>query len=327
MSRPHRIVYLETINLAPHIKMRRPNFPHEWVSYENTEPHKVIERLQDATIAIVNKSKIDGETIKQLPKLQMISMAATGTDPIDLEACNARGILVSNIRGYANNSLPEHTFGLILYLRRQIEGYRREVANGSWSRSGQFCLFTHPIEDLRGKQLGIIGEGELGTAVATIGENGFGMRPVYLNHDGVSDAQKLNKIFLNHNEFMETSDVITIHCALTPNTHHLLNADAFGRMKHSALVINTARGAVIKEQDLITALQEKLIAGAGIDVVDGEPPSEKHPYIALLDQPNFLLTPHVAWTSVEAMQALADQCIENIENFFNGNPSNLVNMN
>lgn len=327
MSPPHRIVYLESINLASHIKMRRPNFSHEWVSYENTEPHEVVERLQGATIAIVNKSKIDAETIKHLPNLKMISMAATGTDPIDLEACNARGILVSNIRGYANNSLPEHTFALILYLRRQIEGYRRDVANGSWSRSGQFCLFTHPIEDLRGKQLGIIGEGELGAAVAAIGKNGFGMYPVYLDHDEVSDTQKMNKIFLSHNEFMETSDVITIHCALTPNTRHLLNADAFVRMKHSALVINTARGAVIKEEDLITALQEKRIAGAGIDVVDGEPPPENHPYMALLDQPNFLLTPHISWTSLEAMQALADQCIENIENFFYGNPSNLVNMN
>ena len=257
----------------------------------------------------------------------MISMAATGTDPVDLEACNTYGILVSNIRGYANNSLPEHTFGLILYLRRQIEGYRREVADGSWSRSRQFCLFTHPIEDLRGKQLGIIGEGELGTAVAAIGANGFGMRPVYLHHDDISDARKVNKIFLNYNEFMETSDVITVHCSLTPDTYHLLNADAFSQMKRSALVINTARGAIIKEQDLLTALQEKLIAGAGIDVVDGEPPPEDHPYMDLLNQPNFLLTPHVAWTSTEAMQNLADQCIENIENFFNGTPSNLVNKN
>ncbi len=195
------------------------------------------------------------------------------------------------------------------------------------SRFRQFCLFTHPIEDLPGKQLGIIGEGELGTAVAAIGANGFGMRPVYLHHGDISDARKVNKIFLNYNEFMQTSDVITVHCSLTPDTYHLLNADAFSQMKRSALVINTARGAIIKEQDLLTALQEKLIAGAGIDVVDGEPPPEDHPYMALLNQPNFLLTPHVAWTSTEAMQNLADQCIENIENFFNGTPSNLVNKN
>ena len=320
----HRIVYLESVNLAPHIKMRRPDFPHEWASYASTKPEELIERLQGATIAIVNKSRIDGNAINQLPKLQMIAMAATGTDPIDLEACKARGIVVSNIRRYATNSVPEHAFGLILYLRRQIEAYRREVADGTWSRSNQFCLFTHPIEDLRGKQLGIIGEGELGSAVAAISENGFGMRPIYLDHGDVSETVRASKNFLTFHEFLATSDVITVHCPLTPTTHHLLNMDAFRLMKRTALVINTARGAVIKEQDLIAALKENLIAGAGIDVLDGEPPVEDHPYIALLNQPNFVLTPHVAWASNEAMQALAEQCIANIENFVNGCPTNVV---
>ena len=320
----HRIVYLESVNLAPHVKMRRPNFPHEWVSYKNTQPDQAVERLQDATIAIVNKMRIDGSTINKLPKLSMISMAATGTDPIDLKACQARGIVVSNIRGYATRSVPEHTFSMILHLRRQIEAYRQEVVDGNWSKSSQFCLFTHPIEELYGKQLGIIGEGELGSAVAKIGENGFGMHPVYLKHKAVSNESRENKTFLDFHNFLNTSDIITVHCSLTPDTHHLLNIDAFRQMKRTALVINTARGAVIKEQDLILALNKGLIAGAGIDVLESEPPTEHHPYTTLLDLPNFVLTPHVAWTSNEAMQALAEQCINNIENFVNGSPSNVV---
>lgn len=320
----HRIVYLESINLAPHIDMRRPDFPHEWISYENTGPDEVVERLQNATIAIVNKSRICGDVIDRLPSLQMIAMAATGTDPIDLEACDACGIIVSNIRGYATNTVPEHAFGLILTLRRQIEGYRRDVANGTWSRSNQFCLFTHPIEDLRGKQLGIIGEGELGSAAAAIGENGFGMRAVFLDHPHVSNDARLAKTFLPFDQFISTSDVVTVHCPLTPTTHHLLNIEAFRLMKPTALVVNTARGAVIKEADMVQALDEGLIAGAGIDVLDGEPPAEDHPYIKLLSRPNFVLTPHVAWASNEAMQTLADQCIDNIENFVRGAPTNVV---
>ena len=201
---------------------------------------------------------------------------------------------------------------------------RRDVAAGEWLKADQFCFFTHPIEDLRGKQLGILGEGVLGSSVAAIGENGFGMKPVFLDHAFVSDADRETKAFMPLDELLATSDVLTVHCPLTPETHHLLDIDAFRRMKPTALIVNTARGAVIKEDDLATAIEEGLIAGAGIDVLAAEPPPDDHPYIKLLERPNFILTPHVAWASTEAMQTLADQLIDNIENFVAGNPSNVV---
>jgi len=320
----HLIVNLERDSIARHVTLRRPEFPHEWVEYERTAPDQVAERLQGASIAIVNKVQVTAQALAGLDKLKMIAISATGTDPVDLEACAAKGIVVANVRGYAGNTVPEHAFALILALRRSIIAYRQDVAAGEWLKADRFCLFSHEIEDLRGKQLGIIGEGELGSAVAAIAENGFGMRAAFLNHEGVADADRETRTFLDFDRFLATSDVISVHCPLTPATHHLLDLEAFRRMKPTALVVNTARGAVIEEPDLVRAIDDGLIAGAGIDVLAGEPPPDDHPYIRLLERPNFILTPHVAWASTEAMQALADQTIDNIENFVRGSPTNVV---
>lgn len=319
-----RIVFLDRDSMAPYTEIRRPAFAHEWVEYDRTRADLVAERLRGAHIAITNKVSIDAAQLAELPELKMIAVAATGTDMLDVAACEAQGIIISNIRGYAINTVPEHAFALILGLRRSISAYHCDIANGEWLRADRFCLFTHPIEDLHGKQLGVLGEGALGSAVAAIGENGFGMRAAFLDHEFVSDDARRSKSFLPLDDLLATSDVLSVHCPLTPATHHLLNLNAFKRMKPTALVVNTARGAVIKEDDMVAAIKGGLIAGAGIDVLDGEPPAVDHPYMALMDRPNFILTPHVAWASREAMQALADQMIDNIENFAAGKPSNVV---
>ncbi len=321
---PEKIVFLDRDTIAPQVNVRRPAFEHDWNVFARTAPDQVAERLRDATIAITNKAPIRQETLDACPNLKMIAIAATGTDMVDVAAANARGITISNIRGYAVHTVPEHTFALMLALQRAVIGYLRDVADGEWKRAQQFCFFNHPIGQLHGSRLGIIGEGSLGASVANIGRNGFGMEPVFLDHAFVADAARAEKTFLPFEDFMSSADVITVHCPLTPETENLLDAKAFELMKPSAIVVNTARGAVINERDLAAAIEAGKIAGAAIDVLAVEPPDDDHPYMKLLDRPNFILTPHVAWASTEAMQTLADQLIDNVENFIAGSPSNVV---
>ncbi len=319
-----KIVFLDRDTVAPYIDIRRPGFDHEWVEYGKTTVEEAAERLSGATIAINNKVTLRADTLKKCPDLKMIAMAATGTDPVDLEYCRENGIVVSNIRGYAVNTVPEHAFALILSLRRSIIGYRQDVAAGEWQKAGQFCFFNHPIDDLAGSRLGIIGEGSLGTSVAAIAESGFGMEAVFMDHDYVTDEARAEKTFVSLDELLGTSDVITLHCPLLPATRDLIGIDELRKMKKTAIIVNTARGGLIKDADLAEALTAGVIGGAAIDVLAPEPPADDHPYFKLLEKPNFILTPHVAWASREAMQTLCDQLIDNIENFVKGEPSNMV---
>lgn len=315
-----RIVFLDRDTVAPDAVVRAPDFPHEWEEYGKTSPDQVLERLKGATIAITNKAPLREETLKQLPDLKLIAVAATGTDVIDVAYCNANDIVVSNIRGYAVNTVPEHTFALILSLSRSIIGYHNDVAKGEWQKSGQFCFFNHRIFDLAGKRLGILGEGALGQSVANLAR-AFGMEPVFAAHKGV---EGLGPLYTPWNEVIETADVFTLHCPLLPSTRDMLGLEEFKRMKDTAIVVNTARGGLIVEDDLVTALEQNMIAGAAIDVTPVEPPPDDHPFFRMMDKPNFIFTPHVAWASHEAIQTLVDQLIDNIENFVAGSPSNIV---
>jgi len=317
----HRIVFLDRRTVAPEIEVRRPSFDHTWQEFGQTAPDQVVERARDATIIIDNKVPLRAETLAKLPQLRLIAVAATGTDCIDRDWCAAHGITVSNIRNYAVSTVPEHAFALILALKRGLIGYRRDVAAGEWQRSGQFCFFTHAISELRGGVLGIIGEGSIGQAVAALGR-AFGMTPLFAAHKGVSG---LGPLYTPFDEVIEKSDVITLHCPLLPQTVDTIAMPELRRMKKTAIVINTARGGLVNEADLAVALRKGLIAGAGFDVVTPpEPPADDNPLLGLLDLPNFILTPHVAWASREAQQALTDQLIDNIEAFVAGAPRNVV---
>lgn len=323
MSAPssHHIVFLDRKTIAPEIVVRRPGFEHNWREYEQTTPEQVVERAREATILIDNKVPLSTETLAGLPRLKLIAVAATGTDCIDKAYCAEHGIVVSNIRNYATSTVPEHTFALILALKRSLVGYRQDVVAGEWQRSGQFCFFSHPIGGLAGNILGIIGEGSIGQSVANIGK-AFGMKSLFAAHKGVSG---LGPLYTPFDEVIETADVITLHCPLLPRTANTIAMPEFRRMKKTAIVVNTARGGLVNEADLARALREGLIAGAGFDVVTPpEPPADDNPLLALLDLPNFILTPHVAWASREAQQALADQLIGNIEAFVAGRPRNVV---
>lgn len=315
-----RLVQLEGESLIADV--RRPAFDHAWVEHARTAPSQVIERLAGATIAITNKVPIDAASIAALPELKMIAISATGTNNVDLDACRERGIVVSNIRGYAGHTVPEHVMALLLALSRNLVAWRESLQAGGWQRSEQFCLFDHPIRDLHGATLGLIGAGTLGNGVARLAE-AFGMRVLRAERKG---AVVIRPGYTAFGEVLAEADAISLHCPLTADTQNLIGESELQMMKPSALLINTARGGIVDEAALIRALKAGWIGGAGFDVITAEPPPAGHPMLdpALLALPNFLLTPHVAWSSRPAMQTLADQLIDNIEAFVAGAPKNRV---
>lgn len=311
-----RIVFLDRETLAPRIELRRPRFAHELIEHARTSPEQVVERLRGASIAITNKVALREAQLRQLPGLRLIAVAATGTDCIDKAWCAAHAIPVCNIRGYAVHTVPEHTFALILALRRGLVPYRRDVLAGRWQQAGQFCLFDHPIADLAGTRLGIVGRGELGRKVAVLGR-AFGMDVVFAARKGASEPVSG---CVPWEEFLATSDVISLHAPLTPQTRGLIAMAEFRAMRRRPLLINTARGGLVDEADLAAALDAGLIAGAGFDVSVAEPPAADSPLSRLAARDNVILTPHVAWASDQAQQALADQLIGNLEDFVAGRP-------
>lgn len=315
-----KIVFLDRETISPRTHVRRPAFDHEWVEYPRTGPAEAAERLRDANVAIVNKVRLTADVLAQAPRLRLIAVAATGTDNIDLAACQARGIVVSNIRGYATHTVPEHTFALIFALRRSICAYRDAVRAGRWQQADQFCFFDHPIRDLAGSTLGVVGDGALGQSVAAMGR-ALGMRVLISGHKGRTGQGRLYTPF---EETLRQADVLTLHCPLNDRTRNMIAAPEFAQMERSPLLVNTARGGLVDESAVGPALDAGQISGAAFDVTSVEPPPADHPFMALLDRPNFILTPHVAWASAEAIQALADQLIDNIEAFVASRPTNVV---
>jgi glycerate dehydrogenase len=312
-----RIVFLDRNTLEAEV--RRPAFAHEWVEYDETEAQQVVERLQGATIAVTNKVRLGEAELYALPRLRFIAVAATGVDIIDLSYCRRRGLPVSNVRNYAGHAVPEHALMLMLALRRNLLSYRRDVQAGAWERARAFCLFDHPIHELHGSVLGIIGYGVLGQAVERLAL-AFGMKVLIAEHKGAGRMREGRRSF---EEVLGVSDVVTLHSPLNDETRNMIGAKEIELMKPDAILINTARGGLVDEGALFEALQRGSIGGAGFDVLTKEPPRDGNPLLGL-DLPNFILTPHNAWASLEAMQALADQLIDNIEAFVQGEPQNLV---
>ena len=315
-----KIVFLDRDTISPDTTLRAPTFAHEWEQHQRTNADQAAARIHDADIVIVNKVKLPAEVLAQAPKLKLIAVAATGTDNIDLQACQQRGIVVSNVRNYAKHTVPEHTFALIFALRRSICAYRDAVKAGRWQEAAQFCFFDYPIRDLAGSTLGVIGDGVLGQAVATIGR-ALGMRVLFAAHKGRSGQGSMYTPF---DEVLKQADILTLHCPLNANTRNMIGAAEFAQMARKPLLINTGRGGLVDEAAVGPALQAGHISGAAFDVTSVEPPPVDHPFMALLDRPDFILTPHVAWASAEAIQALADQLIDNVEAFVRGAPVNVV---
>ncbi len=312
-----RIVFLDRDSIRANF--RTPAFSHEWRDFPVTQAKDVVHRLRDATIAVTNKVALRKNDLEQLPNLKMIVVAATGTDCVDIRYCRERGIIVSNVRSYSTRSVPEHVFTLMLALRRNLIAFHNDVRAGKWQNSQIFCLLDHPIRELHDSTLGIIGYGALGQAVEKLALT-FGMRVMIAERKSMPNVRSGRSTF---EEVISESDVLTLHCPLTDETRNIIGAAEFNQMKQSALLINCGRGGLVNEKALADALCNGLISGAGVDVLSQEPPGSGNPLIDI-QLPNLLVTPHVAWASLEAMQTLADYLIDNLEAFISGTPQNVV---
>ncbi|HEY6898463.1 MAG TPA: D-2-hydroxyacid dehydrogenase [Rhodocyclaceae bacterium] len=317
--KPH-IVFLDRSTLA--VPLRAPACGHRWSDFDHSAPEQVVARLADADIAVSNKVRIDDRMLTALPRLRHIAIAATGTDHIDLAACKAHGVSVSNIRNYGAESVAEHVFALMLGLSRQLLAYSRDAAAGRWEQGPNFCFLDYPIVDLHGRRLGLVGQGAIGSAVARIAQ-GFGMELLLSERPGATEIRPGRRPFV---EVLATADVLSLHLPLSEATRHLIGAAELDLMKPGALLINTARGALVDEPALAAALRVGRIGGAGIDVLAKEPPPADSPLLQLAREgcQRLLLTPHVAWASGTAQANLAEQLVGNIEAFLSGAPRHLV---
>lgn len=289
-----------------------------WQFYGNTEADSVASAIAEADVAVVNKVVLDERVLASAKNLKLICAAATGVNNIDLSAAKERGIAVCNVRRYATPAVVQHVFALLLSLTTRLSQYQADVESGRWSRSEFFCLLDHPIRELQGLTLGIVGYGELGRAVASVAE-AFGMK-VLLAKSGKEDGRE-GRIDLH--ELLPQLDVLSLHCPLTDDTRFLIGEAELALMRPDALLINTARGGLVDEKALLEALQEDRLAGAGLDVLEHEPPAEDY-FLLAQKLPNLIITPHTAWASRQARQRLVDEIAKNIKAFQQGRVRNAV---
>jgi glycerate dehydrogenase len=282
------------------------------IVYAATPQSAVGERIRDIEIVITNKLRLDRQLIEDAPRLRLVCLAATGTDNVDLAAAADRGVGVCNITGYCTRSVVQHVFAVMLSLTQHVEAYRALLRAGAWRASPQFCLLDYPIRELAGRTLGIIGLGELGQAVATVA-GAFGMRVLVAERPGGPRAD--GRVALDI--LLATADVVSLHCPLKDNTRGLIGARELSLMRNDALLINTARGALIDSAALAEALRAGQIGGAAIDVLSQEPPVDGDPLLAD-DIPNLIVTPHVAWAAREARQRAVNLIADNIRSFLSG---------
>lgn len=314
LSTAPTIVFLDTATIPPHIRIPRPGTEHYWQEYASTSAEELDDRLSGADVVISNKVVLNAETLSRHPNLKLIAVAATGTNNVDLEYCRDHDIAVANIQGYATRSVPEHVVAMMFALKRNLLGYHQDVAQGEWQKQQQFCFFTHPITDIAGSTLGVVGSGSLGQATASLAR-ALGMAVLFAERKG---AVQCREGYLPFEQVLSEADVVTLHCPLTDETTNLIGSDELEMMKSSAVLINTGRGGLVDETALVNALKEKAISGAGVDVFTQEPADNSNPLLANQHLSNLLLTPHVAWGSDSSINILLTQLMENIDAFERG---------
>lgn len=317
---PLSIVYLDSATIPSHIAIPTPSFPHHWTDHPQTSAEQLDERLTGQHIVITNKVVLDAAILEKHPQIKLIAISATGTNNVDLTYCKQQGIRVCNIQGYATRSVPEHVIAMMFGLRRNLRGYQQDIEQGEWQRQNQFCFFTHPIQDIEGSQLGIIGSGALGQALADKAQ-ALGMNVVFSDRKG---ASSLRPGYQDFETVLRESDVISLNCPLNSDTKNLISSKELLLMKPSAVLINTARGGVVDEQALVDALRKKQISGAASDVFIDEPAPLDNPLVLNAHLPNLILTPHVAWGSDSAITKLVRILIDNLNAFVDGKPTNVV---
>lgn len=293
----------------------------ELILYDRTPPERIVERAQGADLILTNKTPLSSETLQQLPQLRYIGVLATGFDVVDVQAAAEQGITVTNIPTYSTDSVVQLVFALLLELCHNVSVHNEAVHKQEWAAQPDFCFWKTPLIELSGKTMGIIGYGRIGEQVAQIAA-AFGMRILAHNrsHKGRTDFP--NFAWGELDEILREADVVSLHCPLTEETEGMINHKTLQQMKNTAFLINTARGKLIVEQDLADALAEGQIAGAGLDVLSSEPPQPNHP---LIHARNCVITPHIAWATLEARSRLMKIAVENVRSFIAGKPINQVN--
>lgn len=281
-----------------------------WQRYESTTKEQYLERLQNIHIAVANKVVFDKILLEQLPDLKVILLTATGMDNIDLDYCKAHQISVYNVSDYGTPSVSQHVFSLLLALFTSLNAYQTMTRNGKWSQSEHFSSLQYPIRELSGKTIGLIGYGTLAKGVEKLAL-AFEMKVLIAARTGSISAPD-GRVLID--DLLPQVDVLSVHCPLTPLTNKLINRAFLEKMKSNAVLINTARGAVVDNAELAQALRDGVIAGAGIDVLEQEPPPADHPLLAA-DIPNLILTPHVAWAAVEARQRVIEKVADNLKHW------------
>ena len=290
------------------------------VIYDRTPADKIVERSIGAEIVFTNKTPLYKDVLKQLTSLKYIGVLATGYNVVDTETAKNNGIIVTNIPGYGTDSVAQFTFALLLELCHHVQCHSNSVMQGKWSQSVDFCYWDFPLVELSGKTMGIIGFGSIGNKVADIATS-FGMNIIGNSIPETDQSHRKKFKWADINQLLEQSDIVSIHCPLTPETKGLINKESLKKMKDSAFLLNTSRGPIIVDEDLAEALNNDTIAGAGMDVLSVEPPSRDNP---LFFAKNCIITPHIAWATKEARTRLMDIAVRNLLAFMNGHPVNVV---
>ena len=289
--------------------------------YERTSADNVVERARDADAIFTNKVPLTENQLSQLPALKFIGVLATGYNMVATEAARQKGIVVSNVPGYGTASVVQLTFALLLELTLHVQRHSDAVMDGRWAASADFCFWDYPLIELAGKTMGIIGFGSIGEKVADVA-TAFGMSIIGSKRHHTDQSHRPNFRWVELPELLEQADVVSIHCPLLPETKGMINKASLAKMKPSAFLLNTSRGPIIVEQDLADALNNGVIAGAGIDVLSTEPPAADNP---LFTAKNCLITPHIAWATLEARKRLMAMTVDNLTAFLKGSPINVVN--
>lgn len=288
--------------------------------YERTAPEDAVKRIGDAEIVLINKTPITAQLLDQCPNLRLVCVQATGYNVVDCAAAKERGVLVCNVPAYGTNAVAQFTFSLLLELCNQVGHHDRAVHNGKWCSCPGFCFWETPQMELAGKTIGIIGFGKIGRAVGKIA-NAFGMKVLAYNRSRCPEGEAIGQ-YVDLNTLLETSDIISLHCPLTPEVQELINAQTIAKMKDGAILLNTARGPLLNEAAVADALRSGKLRGAAVDVVSQEPMLPDNP---LLTAPNCIITPHMAWTPVESRQRIIDSTVNSIKGYLSGKPVNTVN--
>lgn len=289
--------------------------------YDRTPESKIIDRIGDAEIVFTNKTPLTREIFEKAPQIRYVGVLATGYNVVDIEAAKDKGIVVTNIPTYGTDAVAQFTFALLLEMCHHVWAHSEAVKQGAWTRSLDFCFWNYPLIELAGKTMGIIGLGRIGRSVARIAQ-AFGLSVLAYDEYPNKELETDTLRYVDLEELLANSDVISLHCPLFESTQGIINKDTIAKMKDGVMIINTSRGPLIIDQDLADALNSGKVSGAALDVVSVEPIEERNP---LLKAKNCIITPHIAWAPKESRERLMNIAVDNLEKFLNGNPVNVVN--